>query len=478
MLGVLALVAACTASGSGTPGTTSTATGPGATPTGTFTAGPVAGLPSGAAKIKHVVVIMQENRSFDSYFGTFPGADGIPANVCVPDPASGGCDKPFHDPNDVNGGGPHGASNATADIAGGAMNGFVAQAEHARKGCLDANNPDCASSSVPDVMGWHDAREIPNYWTYARDFVLQDHMFEPNASWSLPEHLFMVSEWSAHCTQHGNPSSCVNALQNPGNPPDFKGSRGGQGNAPVYAWTDLTYLLHEYGVSWGYYVATGTEPDCEDDSAMTCAPVKQNAKTPGIWNPLPYFDTVKADGQLGDIQSLDSFLGQAQKGTLPSVSWIAPSGDVSEHPPARISAGQAYVTTLINAIMQGPDWNSTAIFLAWDDWGGFYDHVAPPTVDENGYGLRVPGMVISPYARQGMIDHQTLSFDAYDKFIEDLFLKGQRLDPATDGRPDPRPDVRENAPQLGDLMADFDFGQAPRPPLVLSPNPPPGPASR
>jgi phospholipase C len=480
MLGVLALVAACTASGSGTPGSTNTATGPGAgaTPTGTFTAGPVAGLPSGATKIKHVVVIMQENRSFDSYFGTFPGADGIPANVCVPDPAGGSCDKPFHDPNDVNGGGPHGASNATADIAGGAMNGFVAQAEHARKGCLDANNPDCAGSSVPDVMGWHDAREIPNYWSYAKDFVLQDHMFEPNASWSLPEHLFMVSEWSAHCTQHDNPSSCVNALQDPGNPPDFKGSRGGQGKAPIYAWTDLTYLLHEYGVSWGYYVATGTEPDCEDDSAMTCAPVKQNAKTPGIWNPLPYFDTVKADGQLGDIQSVDGFLGQAQKGTLPAVSWIAPSGDVSEHPPAKISAGQAYVTTLINAIMQGPDWNSTAIFLAWDDWGGFYDHVAPPTVDENGYGLRVPGVVISPYAKQGMIDHQTLSFDAYDKFIEDLFLKGQRLDPATDGRPDPRPDVRENAPQLGDLMADFDFGQAPRPPLVLSPDPPPGPASR
>jgi phospholipase C len=424
------------------------------------------------------VVIMQENRSFDSYFGTFPGADGIPANVCVPDPANGGCDKPFHDPNDVNGGGPHGASNATADIAGGAMSGFVAQAEQARKGCLDLNNPACANSSVPDVMGWHDAREIPNYWTYAKDFVLQDHMFEPNASWSLPEHLFMVSGWSAHCTQHDNPSSCVNALQNPGNPPDFKGAGGGTGKAPIYAWTDLTYLLHEYGVSWGYYVATGTEPDCEDDSAVTCAPIKQNAKTPGIWNPLPYFDTVKADGQLGNIQSLDNFLGQAQKGALPAVSWIAPSGDVSEHPPAKISAGQAYVTTLINAIMQGPDWDSTAIFLAWDDWGGFYDHVAPPTVDENGYGLRVPGLVISPYAKQGMIDHQTLSFDAYDKFIEDLFLKGQRLDPATDGRPDPRPDVRENAPQLGDLMADFDFGQAPRPPVVLSPNPPPGPASR
>ena len=121
--------------------------------------------------------------------------------------------------------------------------------------------------------------------------------------------------------------------------------------------------------------------------------------------------------------------------------------------------------------MQRPDWDSTAIFLAWDDWGGFYDHVAPPQVDEYGYGLRVPGLVISPYAKQGYIDHQTLSFDAYVKFIEDDFLSGQRLDPKTDGRPDPRPDVRENDPALGDLRSDFDFVHAPRAPLILSEHP-------
>ena len=125
------------------------------------------------------------------------------------------------------------------------------------------------------------------------------------------------------------------------------------------------------------------------------------------------------------------------------------------------------MTSLINAIMRSPDWSSTAIFLAWDDWGGFYDPVVPPTVDGDGYGMRVPGLVISPYARQGYIDHQTLSFDAYVKFIEDDFLAGQRLDPANDGRPDPRPDVRENSPLLGDITTDFNFSQAPRPPLLL-----------
>jgi phospholipase C len=144
---------------------------------------------------------------------------------------------------------------------------------------------------------------------------------------------------------------------------------------------------------------------------------------------------------------------------------------VSEHWPAAISPGVAYVTSLVNAVMRGPDWDSTAIFLAWDDWGGFYDHVVPPVVDQNGYGLRVPGLVISPYAKRGYIDHQTLSFDAYVKFIEDDFLNSQRLNPATDGRPDPRPDVRENVKILGDLASDFDFTQTPRGPVMLPVHP-------
>jgi phospholipase C len=417
-------------------------------------------------KIKHVVVIMQENRSFDSYFGTYPGADGIPMvngvpSLCVPDP-QGGCQRSYHDANDVNGGGPHGQTDAVADVDGGKMDGFVAQAEGARKGCVDPTNPNCANGARVHAMGYHDAREIPNYWSYARNFVLQDHMFEPNASWSLPAHLFLVSEWSARCTVRGDPMSCVNAVQNPAVPSDSPGA----GAPPDYAWTDLTYLLHAHHVSWRYYVFAGTQPDCEDD-AMTCKAVPQAARTPGVMNPLPYFDTVREDGQVANIQPLQSFYRAARRGRLPAVSWIVPTGAVSEHPPARVSVGQNYVTGLVNAIMRGPNWTSTAIFVSWDDWGGFYDHVPPPSVDQNGYGLRVPGLVISPYARRGYIDHQILSFDAYAKFIEDDFLGGARLDPATDGRPDPRPGVRENAAVLGNLVRDFNFRQKPRRPLIL-----------
>ncbi len=478
---------ACTGGSAPSPAPSPVASAPRRCGTGQVSGGPAGCylVAAGIHKIKHVIVIQQENRSFDSYFGTFPGADGIPAKVgkptvCVTDPATGACVAPYPDHADVNGGGPHSAKNATADINGGKMDGFIGQAESGRKGCLIPTDPACTNSAKPDVMGYHTASDIPNYWTYARDFVLQDHMFEPNASWSLPSHLFLVSEWSAYCTQHGNPSTCVNALQTrpverPAASPAYYGGKAGRSNSltgqPIYAWTDLTYLLDKSRVSWGYYVVTGTEPDCENDAAETCAPVKQNSNTPGIWNPLPWFDTVKADHQLGNIQDVNRFYAAAKAGNLPAVSWVVPSGTVSEHPPAPVSYGQSYVTSLINAVMRSPDWNSTAIFLAWDDWGGFYDHVVPPSVDQNGYGLRVPGIVISPYARAGYIDHQTLSFDAYDKFIEDDFLGGQRIDPASDGRPDPRPDVREDQKILGNLASDFDFSQAPRAPLLLPVHP-------
>jgi len=434
---------------------------------------------AGIHKIRHVIVIMQENRSFDNYFGTYPGADGIPMSngvptVCDVDPVHHRCIKPFVDHYDVSQGGPHDTESAAQDIDGGKMDGFVDTDAKAHRACVQFAVPDCSEgpTNTTDVMGYHTESDIPNYWAYARNFVLQDHMFEPTASWSLPAHLFMVSEWSADCKTH-NPMSCTNAFDYPGpDPGNGDPTRVQPGpTSPIYAWTDLTYLLHAHNVSWGYYVTAGTEPDCENPAQLSCAPIRQNGRTPGIWNPLPYFDTVRQDNQEGNIRSVSRFYAAAEAGTLPAVSWVIPSGDVSEHPPATTSAGQSYVTSLINAVMRGPDWNSSAIFLAWDDWGGFYDNVVPPNVDENGYGLRVPALVISPYAKRGFIDNQILSFDAYDKFIEDDFLNGQRLDPKTDGRPDPRPDVRENASILGNLAHDFNFKQPPRPPVLLPVHP-------
>jgi phospholipase C len=389
---------------------------------------------AGIHKIKHVIIIMQENRSFDSYFGTFPGADGIPMKdgkpaVCLSDPQYGGCQKPYPDHADENHGGGHWEPDMTAQIDRGKMDGFLSEAENA--GYCTGSKADC------DVMGYHTGSDIPNYWSYAKHFVLQDRMFEPVASWSVPSHLYLVSNWSASCPSK-DPMSCRSYINLP------------QQHYP-FAWTDLTYLLHKHRVSWGWYLDRHNN----------------EAEVPSIINVLPSFTDVAADRQTGNFKTDTAFFREARAGTLPSVSWLMPDLADSEHPNFLVSTGQSYVTRLINAVMRSPDWDSSAIFLAWDDWGGFYDNVPPPKVDRLGYGLRVPSMVISPYAKAGYIDHQTLSFDAFNKFIENDFLGGQRLDPKTDGRPDRRPDVRENKPILGELAKDFDFSQQPRSPFIL-----------
>jgi phospholipase C len=425
-----------------------------------------AGGATAADKIKHVIIIMQENRSFDHYFGTFPGVDGIPMDangvptVCVNDPKTNTCVRPFHLTADKNIGGPHGQANATTCIDGDKMDGFIKNAEGGKKGCADPNAPDCVNGTLVDVMGYHTDAEIPNYWAYAKQFVLNDHMFQPNASWSFPQHLFMVSGWSALCKTPGDPASCVTNIDKPGT-----GLAAGPNND--YPWTDVTYLLHKANVTWKYYLGEGPDPHCGGDPEE-CQPIAVRANVPSIWNVLPEFDTVKTNNQTGNVVPIDQYYADVNANQLPSVAWLAPPGVVSEHPANLVSNGQSYVTALINTLMKSPLWSSTVIFLSWDDWGGFYDHVPPPKIDAAGYGIRVPAMVISPWAKKGTIDKQILSHDAYLKFIEDVFLGGRRLDPTMDGRPDPRPTVRESILK-GDLMNDFNFNQTPLAPLILKP---------
>jgi phospholipase C len=410
--------------------------------------------------IKHVIIIVQENRSFDSYFGTYPGADGIPMSggiptVCLPDPASSSCVRPYHDIQDRNFGGPHGDVAHKADVDGGKMDGFVAQArqenqEACNRGPLDPVCVQGRGGASPDVMGYHTGADIPNYWAYAENFVLQDHLFESVDSWSLPSHLYLFSAWSANCSDPDEPMSCTTAIGDPRNRTVDKPT--------PYAWTDITYLLDRHHVSWRVYLDHGAQ-GLGDPSVLH--------GVPRIWNVLPGFGDVIHRGGDRNIVDLADYFAATASGRLPSASWILPDWADSEHPTSLVTTGQSYVTSLVNAAMSGPEWNSTAIFVTWDDWGGFYDHLVPPVVDGYGLGIRVPGLLISPYARRGYIDHQVLSYDSYLKFIEDDFLGGARLDPKTDGRPDRRPTVREDAPQLGDIDREFDFSQPPRPPMIL-----------
>ncbi len=236
-------------------------------------------------KIKHVIVIMQENRSFDSYFGTFPGADGIPKGVCIKDPRNGGCRKPWADHHDSNNNNPHAQVPFEVDVDGGKMDGFVAEAE--AKLCKPK-----PASCHPDVMGYHVATDIPNYWAYAKNFVLQDRFFEAPGSWSLPEHLYMVSGWSARCTKTGDPMSCHSSNM----PPERK-----PGDETPFAWTDLTWLLHRHHVTWAYYL----------DHGPVTVDLHNRMGVSIHWNPLPGFTDVHKDGQLGGMRPLSVFFKQA-----------------------------------------------------------------------------------------------------------------------------------------------------------------------
>jgi phospholipase C len=394
--------------------------------------------PTGLNKINHFVFILQENRSFDAYFGTYPGADGIPAGVCVADPF-GGCVAPYHNPQTVNRGGPHDWSNALSDINTGGMDGFVTQAYSGvsmkgKEPCLPPKLI-CAPGRDPrDVMGYHDYHEIPNYWNYAHLYVLQDHMFAPVTSYTLPNRLYMLAGQSDGLMKHS------------------------QTIPKVFDYPQVTQLLSGGNVSWKYYVTPGKQPDTADARIVGSGSAQvQTAHLFTLFNPLPRFAWIQDNPtQSSRLVDTTQFYTDAASGDLPQVSWVIPNDAVSEHPPSDIRAGMAYVTGLVNAVMGGPDWDSTAIFISYDEWGGFYDHVTPPVVDQYGYGLRVPGLVISPYARQGYVDHNVYSTDSWLKLIE------ERYDlPALTARD-------RNA---ADMLSDFDFAQSPRPPVLLAATP-------
>jgi phospholipase C len=439
--------------------------------------------------LKHIIIIMQENRSFDSYFGTFPGANGFPVGTCVPlDPSNPGegCITPFHDPHDANAGGPHRANDQQADLDDGIttnkLDGFVyRQTTDTLLNCTSPSQSHCSAEyegrTRHDVMGYHDSNEIPNYWRYAKDFVLEDNLFESVRSWSWPSHEYLASEWEATCTDYTKASTCTTENDG-GNGPDSSTS---------LPWANLFQLLDAHGISWKYYVASGDTPDC-DDGDMDCPPRVQTNMVPSGFNPPGYFGYVQSQGAAYLAEHnppLDQFYLDVKNDTLPKVSWMVPENGISEHPASSITAGMEYVTALINAIGQSHYWKDTAIFLAWDDFGGFYDHVPPPIVDMNtsqqpiqGYGLRVPGIIISAYAKK-QIDHSLYSIDSYATFIEDVFMDGARLDPAALGIPDARPDIRDaltsvtladgTVVPIGNLMNDFDFNRPTlRAPVVLS----------
>jgi phospholipase C len=405
----------------------------------------------GLEKIQHFVFVIQENRSFDHYFGAYPGADGIPPGVCLAGINDEPCVTPYHCTKTIDRGGPHDWDNAWGDINCGRMDGFLKESYRGRvltNYSADATRPGDYDPTVAndrhDVMAYHDYHEIPNYWNYARLYTLQDRMFESVASYSLVSHLYILAaqsggfvtpklNWRALSRWHGS------------TPKQFK-------------FPEIASLLGDGGIDWKYYVTSGKLPDTDDAHVVGSQNEReQHPYEYSHWNPLPHFPRVmKKPSQRRRLVDTSEFYENAKNGKLPQVCWVIPSAEVSEHPPADVRRGMAYVTGVINAVMQSPNWESSAIFLAWDDWGGFYDHVPPPKIDREGYGIRVPALVIGPYVKQGFIDHDVHSFDAWLHLLEERF--GMSPMTARD----------ENA---DDMLECFDFNQKPRPPAILAATP-------
>lgn len=480
--------------------------------------------------IDHFVYIIQENISFDHYFGTFPGANGIPAGAKFAfQPGQLPAISPFHlhataVPHDLN----HSWQAAHVAANGGKMDGFLwaewpqalafywkgelpkpdpedivtvkrslperemlllrkrvnrllaqfdlnrnnrldaaelaeglavspesaskllAQHDHDRNNGLDAEelrkllesqdqqseNEAIAGGQLPtkhadhppagptppwvlNTLSYYDWHEIPNYWEYARRFVLCDQFFSSLAGPSEPNHLYTVAAKSG---------GLVN------NPNSRKARNVGDTDA-VYTFPTLAELLQNTHVSWKYYDG---KPDPQEHS---------------LWNPLPGFRRFQQSSELmSHLVGMNQFYKDAKSGHLPQVCWIVPDPADSEHPPNDSARGMWHVTALVNAIMQSSAWSNTVIIITWDDYGGFYDHVAPPAVDQYGYGPRVPALVISPYARPGFCCHTTFDFTSPLKLIEEHF----NLKPLTS---------REG--EANDMLDCFDFQQEPVAPEVI-----------
>jgi phospholipase C len=411
-------------------------------------------LPS-HAPIKHVIFVVKENRTFNNYFATYPGAVGATEGGTIACDSRGCRDGPvvpLRHASDVQS---HDLTHcfrcALAAINGGKMNGF-----NRMNATIDVGKN--ADLYGRDLSGYayFERNGIPNYWAYADRFVLADRFFTSMYGPTLPEHLYAVAAQSNWIVENKG------TTDHPGNYCDDRteftsrfppGLSEGQRYEIMQAerrvthsasgWFDVAKTwetlrlcfdipvlpdeLERAGISWGYY-----------------------ANFNAWQNALQMIRHVRYGPMWGDVRDPDGFLKDVRRGRLPHVSWVIPSEPFNEHPGGgkSVCAGENWTVNLVNTVMRSEYWRSTAIVLVWDDYGGFYDPVPPPRYDIMGLGPRTPALIISPYTRSGdgpdggAVDHTTYEFSSVLAFIEQVF----GLDPMTDR------DARANP-----LAGAFDF---------------------
>jgi phospholipase C len=366
-------------------------------------------------KINHIIIIIKENRTFDNYFGTFPGVDGVTAGRISTGAVVPLAHAPDLVPIDLG----HSYFGAIQAIDRGRMDRF-----------------DLLAGNGPDLLSYtqYQQSDLPNYFAYARGFVLADAFFSSLKGPSFPNHLYTVAAQSGGAV--GDPRNGWGCDALASSRVLVRSSVAGQFISifPCFDLETLADLLENNGVSWKYYApARGT-----NGYVFSILNAVRHIRFSPLWT--------------RHVVPVEEFVSDAASGRLPEVSWLIPHIPDSEHPQSSTCQGENWTVTQLNALMGGPDWGSSAVFLTWDDFGGFYDHVAPPIADVYGFGPRVPLLIVSPWVKPGSIDHTTGEFSSILKFVEERFNL---------------PALTERDLDASDFTESFDFTQTPLRPLVL-----------
>jgi phospholipase C len=385
---------------------------------GIFAASKVAAetLAANSNPINHILIACQENHSFDNYFGYYPraGAFGVPPNYSQPD-GNGGKVTPQHALFPISTDPSHTWQSIHSEWNNGAMNGFY-------------------TTDGSTALTYYDGSDLSSYYSVAGAFTLCGNYFCSVLGPTVPNRLSLVS-----ATAGGNTTDTLSA-----------GS---------VDWPTIADLLDAHKVSWKCYnlgLGLGSSGFLEQ------------------FNGLAYFKKWQNDQRLNFTE--DDYHADLQVGTLPQVSFLITEDLISEHPPADIQMGQQKMSDVINDLMSSSSWKSSALFLTYDEGGGFFDHVAPPRVDAYGLGMRVPMLVVSPYAKRGYVSGQLYEHSSILKFIErrfglptlasvnhqfDASTPGSNND-AANGKPTgPAEPPRDGLKQIGDFYEVFDFAQNP-----------------